>query len=314
MNEPDVLSDVIELLRVQGAMMAKVRAHAPWGLKLPQNAGAAFHAVTSGSCWLRVQSRPPQELLPGDVVLLPRGTPHTVSSTATVVAQTWSRALKAQARSSSGEIVLHGAGASTHFVCASYAFDPAVRHPLFDVLPPVLVMSERDIPDEGPLASTLRLLRHEIAVNRAGNTAVVNRLIDILFVHMLRAWIAQQQHTGGSWLSALGDTTVAGALQLLHGEPAYAWSVEVLADRLNVSRATLARKFARLVGESPMSYLARWRMELAARQLRTSEHPVGVIASNVGYTSEFAFSRAFVRHQGEAPGRYRRAHQRANDA
>ena len=157
------------------------------------------------------------------------------------------------------------------------------------------------------MASTLRLLGHELAVARAGGSAITDRLIDILFVHVVRGW-ASHQADDGSWLGALADPIVARALTIMHGEPASNWTVETLADRVNVSRATLARRFTRLVGETPLSYLTRWRMELAARHLRYTDDAVGAIARQVGYSSEFAFSRAFSRARGTAPGRYRRRH------
>jgi AraC-like DNA-binding protein len=311
MSERDVLTDVLDLLRVRGAVMAQVRAHAPWGLRLPHNPGASFHAITAGSCWIRVGTQAPRELLPGDVVLLPRGTPHTVSSEPKGASRPWDRAAKAQARSASGEIVLDGAGASTHFICAAYAYDHDVAHPLLGLLPLVLVLSERDTPETEPLASTLRLLRHELAATRAGGAAIVNRLIDILFVHMVRAWVSERAADDASWLGALTDPIVARALTVMHGDPALPWTVETLAERVNVSRANLARRFTRLVGEAPLSYLTRWRMELAARHLRDTDAAVGAIARQVGYASEFAFSRAFSRARGDAPGRYRRHHRAA---
>ena len=308
MSERDVLSDVMGLLRVRGAVMAQLRAHAPWGLRLPQNPGAAFHAITAGSCWIRVGTQAPRELLPGDAVLLPRGTPHTVSSEPKGAARPWDRAAKAGARTATGEIVLGGDGASTHIICAGYDYDHHVAHPLLSLLPPVLVLSERATPETGPLASTLRLLRHELGTARAGGAAIVNRLIDILFVHMVRAWVAERAADDASWLGALSDPIVAHALTVMHGDPAMPWTVETLAERVNVSRATLARRFTRLVGETPLNYLTRWRMELAARHLRDTDDAVGAIARQVGYASEFAFSRAFSRARGDAPGRYRRHH------
>ena len=311
MSERDVFTEVMEVLRVRGALMAQVHARAPWGLRLPQNLGASFHAITVGSCWIRVGTQAPRELVAGDVVLLPRGTPHTVSSGPKVAAQPWDRAAKQRARSASGDIVLNGTGASTQFICAAYDYDHDVAHPLLGLLPPVLVCSERDTPETSPLSSTLRLLRHELASGESGGPAIVNRLIDILFVQLVRAWVAGSDASNASWLSALSDPIVARALAVMHGAPASPWTVETLADEVNVSRATLARRFVRLVGETPLSYLTRWRMDLAARHLRDTDDAVGAIARQVGYASEFAFSRAFSRARGDAPGRYRRNHRGA---
>jgi transcriptional regulator GlxA family with amidase domain len=133
----------------------------------------------------------------------------------------------------------------------------------------------------------------------------VARLIDLLFVQLVRAWISTTHDSEVSWLRALHDPIVAEALALLHQQPERDWTVEALAAETHVSRAALNRRFTKLVGEPPASYLTRWRMDLAAKRLRATNDPVAAIANAVGYTSEYAFSRAFSRARGQPPGRYR---------
>jgi transcriptional regulator GlxA family with amidase domain len=134
-----------------------------------------------------------------------------------------------------------------------------------------------------------------------------------VFVHVIRAWLDEDPAAAlpPSWLSGLRDPVVAAALAAIHAEPARAWTLAALAERTSTSRATLARRFPAVVGETPGGYLTRWRMDLAAQQLRTTAKPVGVIARAVGYTSEYAFNRAFARTCGLAPGRYRTRHHSA---
>ena len=302
------LDDVLDLLRVHGAVMANLRAHAPWGLRLPQTTGAIFHAVTAGSCWLRIGSETPRELLPGDVVLLPRGAPHIVASDASGRTQTWDRAAKLKARDASGELVLSGRGSSTHLFCATYDYDHEVTHPLLSFLPDVLVVPGQAIAPGGPLQATMHLLRYELASTGVGRGTVIDRLIDVLFVHVVRSWILSQSDLPASWLTALRDAAIGRALTLMHSAPAAAWTIDRLAREVCLSRAVLTRRFNALVGEPPLSYLTRWRMDLAARHLRSTDESVGAIAHRVGYTSEFAFSRAFSRERGQAPGRYRARH------
>jgi AraC-like DNA-binding protein len=164
--------------------------------------------------------------------------------------------------------------------------------------------------DEGPdtpLQSTLRLLMGELSRHQIGSQAATERLIEVLFVHVIRSWLATSiDSTSPSWLTGLRDAVVARALGLLHAQPERAWTINQLAAGVHVSRSTLVRRFTDLVGEPPAAYLTRWRMELAARLLRESDHPVGHISHLVGYTSEYAFSRAFTKHRGEPPGRYRK--------
>jgi AraC-like DNA-binding protein len=299
------LDDVLDLLRVRGSLMAHIRAHAPWGMHLPRATGAAFHAVTAGSCWVRMPGQAPRELLPGDVVLLPTGAAHVIASDRTGPARQWDRTAKARARNAAGEILLDGAGNSTHVICAAYDYDREVAHPLLSLLPAMLVVSGQEMSDGSAVQTALRLLRHELSSAAAGRGTIIDRLIDVLFVHVIRTWLAGDDDRGTSWVGALRDPIVGRALTAMHSAPAAPWTIELLAREVSFSRATLTRRFTALVGEAPLSYLTRWRMDLAARQLRDTNDAVSAIAHRVGYTSEFAFSRAFSRVRGRPPGRYR---------
>jgi AraC-like DNA-binding protein len=275
-------------------------------LRLPRAAGATFHAVTEGTCWVRVPGHAPRELQRGDVVLLPTGAAHVVASHSAGPARDWDRAAKARTRDASGRIVLQGAGGATHLLCAAYEYDRDVAHPLLTLLPPVLSVSAADAPSGAAVEATVRLLRGEMGSSAAGWGMVLDRLIDVLFVQVVRAWVGRDEDVGQSWLTALRDPLIARALGLLHAEPAAPWTIERLARHLNLSRATLGRRFTALVGESPLAYLTRWRMDLAAAYLRETDDAASAVARRVGYTSEFAFSRAFSRVRGQSPGRYRR--------
>lgn len=285
--------------------MGHVRAHAPWGLRIPCARGAIFHAVTAGGCWVRMAGEAPRELLSGDAVLLPTGAAHVVASDPTGPARPWDSVAKGQASNAGGEIILDGPGGTTHLICAAFDYDREVAHPLLSLLPRILFVSGREMQDGSAVPTTLRLLSHELTVRSAGRGTVINRLIDVLFVHVIRAWIGGQHDHGKSWLLALRNPNIARALSAMHTDPAAPWTIDRLARQVNVSRATLTRRFTALVGEPPLSYLTRWRMDLAARYLRDTADPVGTIAHRVGYASEFAFSRAFSRLRGCPPGRYR---------
>ena len=142
---------------------------------------------------------------------------------------------------------------------------------------------------------------------RPGSRAAAARLFDTLLIAAIRRWLDRQADgEAPSWLRGLRDPALARVLALLHERPAEPWTVEALAHEVHMSRATLARRFAEVVGEPPLTYLARWRMHLAAQRLKYSTDTVGAIAREVGYTSEYAFNRAFARHRGQPPGRYRR--------
>jgi AraC-like DNA-binding protein len=304
----DALADVLDVARISGSVLAHVHAREPWGLDLALANGAAFHAVTAGSVWLEVDGEPARRLMPGDVVLLPTpGLRHLLLSAPGVVARRYDPGLKAELVTAAGDLVIPGPGSPSRFLCAGFSYDNELAHPLLSLLPPVLHVSAADEGPEAPLQSALRLLMGELSRHQIGSEAAVERLIEVLFVHVIRSWLdGSVDSMPPSWLSGLREAVVARALGLLHSEPERAWTIAELAAAVHVSRSTLVRRFNDLVGEPPAAYLTRWRMELAARLLRESEQSVGRIAHLVGYTSEFAFSRAFSKHRGEPPGRYRK--------
>jgi AraC-like DNA-binding protein len=153
----------------------------------------------------------------------------------------------------------------------------------------------------------VELLARQVGEHNAGARAATARLIDLLLIAGIRRWLETQTPAEQpSWLTALGDPLIGGVLARLHDRPAERWTLQLLARAAHVSRATLARRFVETVGEPPLAYLARWRMQLAAQRLKHTNDTIDTIARDVGYTSEFAFNRAFARHRGEPPGRYRR--------
>jgi AraC-like DNA-binding protein len=300
----DPLADVLDLGRVRGALLANVRARAPWGLDLPENPGASFHAVTAGTAWLRVADRAPVQIMPGDLLLLPGGIAHALGSTPDGPLEPFDRIMKEERMSPEGDLAIGANGALTSFICAGYDYDLDVAQPLMRLLPDVLhvpadAVSGRDV------AALVELLAAEVGARGPGARAAAARLIDLLLIAAIRRW--HDVDAQASWLTALRDPTIARVLGLLHDRPAEPWTLETLAAEVHLSRSTLARRFADAVGEPPLAYLTRWRMHVAAHRLRHTTATVETIASSVGYRSEYAFNRAFARHRGQPPGRYRRA-------
>jgi AraC-like DNA-binding protein len=312
----DPIADVLEIGRVRGALVASVWATASWGLTIPQSDGAALHAVVAGEAWVRVADRPPVRLLPGDVAVLPSGTAHRFSSDLRVVCRPFDRATKERLVTPDGVLDLRPArndDAATTTVCAAFDYDLDAARPVMRLLPPLLHVTGRSA--DGEVATLVQLLAGEARTRSAGSRVATARLCDLLLLAALRHWATGPALAAGaprSWLTALRDDTVAEALALLHGDPSRPWTLATLAAELHTSRATLARRFGDAVGEPPLTYLTRWRMHLAEQRLLHSSDTIDVIARDVGYSSEYAFNRAFARHLGCPPGRYRRAAQRAS--
>lgn len=301
----DALAAVLATAGVRGTVAATLNAADPWGFDLDDIPGAAFHAVTEGTAWLCLSDRPELWLLPGDVVLLPTGVAHVLASAPDASTVPFDRAAAQRALTAGEELHIGCGQPQTRILCATYRQDPAITLPLLALLPDLLhIPAARASP---ALSSTVMLLAQEIGQPGPGSAAVLNRIVDILFVQVLRAWLAISGPTaqGPSWLAALTDPIAGPALAALHSQPGRDWTVASLAAAVGVSRATLARRFLAKVGDSPASHLTRWRMDLAAQWLRDRDDTVATIAHSLGYTSEYAFSRAFTRARGLPPGRYR---------
>jgi transcriptional regulator GlxA family with amidase domain len=178
-------------------------------------------------------------------------------------------------------------------------------------LPSLIRVESHDSQTPPWLESTLHFLSDELRQDGPGSETIVARLIDIIFVQTIRAWIAQMPATEGGWLGALRDPQIGQALALMHRSPERAWTVAGLSAEVAMSRSAFSARFTRLTGESPMTHLFRWRMWLAADHLRRGDLPITDVAARTGYESEMAFSKAFKRHVGVSPSVYRRAARQA---
>jgi len=213
-----------------------------------------------------------------------------------------------------GDVEAGGAGAPTTLVCGGFVFQHDGPHPLLGQLPPVMHLPGETASVE--IRATVDLLAREVANRQPGSTRVVNRLADVLLVHLLRHWIDHQPGPAGQvgWLRAVRDPTLAAALSLVHGEVGRPWTLSTLAGQVGVSASALKQRFRALTGEPLGAYITRLRIDTATRLLQDTEAPVARIAREVGYRSEYAFNRAFTRARGRSPGRYRRAVRRQTPA
>src|SRR3954453_15767377 len=212
----DPLAEVLDVSRVRGAVLAHVCANDPWGIRLSSTPGAAFHAITAGTCWLRPDGNAPLQLMPGDVVLVPPGTVHDMVSKPNGRARAYDRVAKEELMTPDGDLLIAGPGAVTRFICAAYDYDHEVAHPLLSLLPPVVHIPADAPGDGGPIQSTLRLLGGELGGRSPGSRSVVTRLTDVLFVHVLREWL-KRESGAASWLRALRDPQIAEVIAVMPG-------------------------------------------------------------------------------------------------
>lgn len=309
----DVLSNVLSVTSLATTTLGSREFLAPWAIAIDSPQESSLHIVRRGSCWLRIANGEPQRLNTGDLVLLTGGKPHVLSSERDPkdpepLAQAAARAHNGIVPSLRGRP--DGAAESTALQSGAYhfsndAFSPEGAHPLLSLLPASIVIPAHRVEADAELQLLLRLLSQEVQHRDVGVELVMPRLVDALFVYILRLWLRDQPEGTAGWFGALRDTQIRKALSLIHESPQAPWTVESLARQAAMSRAAFAKRFMDLVGQPPLAYVTRWRMDLAAKLLRESREPVARIASRVGYLSETAFAKAFRRRRKMPPGAYR---------
>ena len=313
----DALSDVLRAVRLTGAVFFDVKAADPFVAEAPASGAIVdrvfpgaehlvhYHVVTAGSCWGRVDGEPDIHLTAGDIVVFPHGDAHVLSSTPGMRgALDLARFDTVQHEPRPFALSMGGGEAtSVHFVCGFLGCDARPFNPLLASLPRVIHVKDRA---GGAIEAFVRLALAEGADRRPGSDAVLGRLSELMFVDVVRRYLETLPPHRTGWLAGLREPFVGRALTALHASPARDWTIESLAREVALSRSALAERFTELVGQPPMQYLASWRMQLAAGQLASGSDSVASIAGRVGYDSEAAFSRAFKKSTGVAPGRWRK--------
>jgi AraC-like DNA-binding protein len=312
----DVLSDVLRAVRLSGAVFFDFELSSPWFAEAPPSSEIAervmpgaervieYHLIARGGCWGHVDGREPIRLNEGDLIVFPQGDAHNLSS-APGLRGTPDMSLFTRPIPALPMVGEFGGGGPerTRIICCFLGFDERPFNPLLSALPAVIHLAASDA-TTGWLATLLHIAARESGSARAGSENVLARLSELMFVEALRRYIEALPAAEIGWLAGLRDPVVGQALAALHASPAEAWTVERLARLVGVSRSVLAEKFTEMVGQPPIQYLALWRMQLAARLLSEGRQ-VAAVASSVGYESEAAFSRAFKKMVGQAPGTWR---------
>jgi AraC-like DNA-binding protein len=310
----DPLSDLLRVVRLDGAFFYAVEAAGPWCVESapattlkPRILPAAehlisYHILTQGRCYARLSGESAVELLPGDVIVFPHGDGYEMSGGPTF--QVPGRLTSSPDRYPQTVVIGDGGAPSTSFVCGFMGCDRRPFNPLLGSLPRLLHMRGMS---SAWLDGFARQLTTESHLGRPGADGVLTRLAELMFIELLRRYLEELPAGQIGWLAGLRDDVVGRVLALLHAKPAHPWTLEEVAREANSSRTNVARRFTELVGQPPMQYLTQWRMQVAANRLSQSGAKLAAIASEVGYDSEAAFSRAFKKATGVSPGAWREA-------
>jgi AraC-like DNA-binding protein len=318
----DALSDVLRVVQLTGAVFLDGAFSAPWcvighadsalcsAYLPPSERVVSFHLVTEGSCWAMLPNDRASavQVDAGDVIVVPQGESHVLGSSPELSPVPTASLLGDQFETMPGEVMTlayGGSGEVTRMVCGFLAAQDILKNPLLSALPRLFKVSMRGSSTSW-LESSLRFATEEAASAHAGSATVLAKLSELVFVEAVRRYVDTMPDDCKGWLAGLRDRFVARALMLMHVRPAHPWTVEDLAHQVGMSRSGLAQRFTDLLGVPPMQYLAQWRLQLAAQQLRLTDRSLVSVAEDVGYESEAAFNRAFKREFGMPPATWRR--------
>ena len=293
----DVLSDWLRSLDTRGVLLARSRLIAPWGVSIGASQDCTFHLLTQGKCWLRRGKKAPLEMGAGDFVLLRDGEAHDLVHAPDGIAEPLEKVIARREQ--------RGRGPRTTLICGAYRGGHPQQFPLMRSLPPLLHFRATEVADDAALSALVKLLSEEVEQPGPGAEALLPSLFDALLLYTLRLW-GRQQCSQNRWMAGLQDPALSLALQQIHSAPEADWTVEGLAQSAGLSRAVFAKRFSEAFGEAPLTYLTNWRMQLAAKRFATGAPSLVEVATQLGYQSEFSFSRAFKRRWGVAPSIYRK--------
>ena len=313
----DVLSEVLKVVKLQGALFYNGEFSSPWSVYAASSRELAryygtetehvivYHLLTEGCASVRLDDGNRLRLEAGDIVMIPHGDRHIVENGP--AAQTADDSAHLVEVLSQGLKLwrVGGGGEVTRFVCGYMACEPRLGQVFLNGLPPIFKVSIRNLASGRWLENSIRFSVDQADRFQPGGEAVLAKLSEVLFVETLRAYIAHLPANQTGWLASARDPDIGRVLALMHRDPAHPWTIASLAGEAGMSRSVLAERFRHYLDETPMAYLTSWRLQLGAQMLSSTNHSVAQIAAEVGYESESAFNRAFKRAFQLPPARFR---------
>ncbi|MBB6125231.1 AraC family transcriptional regulator [Sphingobium subterraneum] len=317
-TKTDVLSDLLSLIRIDGSVLSEVRCGGEWGIDMESGNGVPFHYVTEGECWL-ISNEKPRKLSKGDMVIAMHWPRHALSSSPNGPLLT-ARELVAR-----NEMTFWTGGTldrpnilqagteekDVSILSGIFSLNGRGAKLLIDQLPSMMHLQVEEQHLAPELKMALDFIHYESQIKRPGYIAVASRLMDLLFIQVLRSAISQPDVSIGL-LAGLVDPNISRTLSAIHAAPSHHWTVASLAREAGMSRTGFAERFRQVIGVTPIQYLTRWRMTIAEDLLVQSNETIEHIRTRLGYDSGFVFARAFRAHSGVSPREYRIARRQAD--
>lgn len=312
----DVLAEMLRAVRLTGSVFLNASFTAPFGVVSPKHYDAGtplahlrhvsvFHLIAAGGCMVETATRERRTVAAGDILLLPFADMHTLWNGDFVDTAFGPDIMRPGPLKGMGTINYGGGGEETRMVCGFIESSEFLFAPVFRSLPPILIEHTGDDKVSALITSTVRQILDLADAAAPGSELLLGRLMELLFVEILRRYASRLPTGATGWFAALNAPIVGRALEFVHADPGRRWTVDDLARQVGTSRTVLAERFNAVLGQAPIEYITGWRMQIAADRLRSSDAGIGAIAADVGYESEAAFNRAFKRVTGTTPGRWR---------
>ena len=297
----DMLSNILNAVRLESTVYFQHDFSAPWGMEMPSTNFAQFHLIVKGKCYLHIEGQKELLLQQGDKLLLLQGQAHQLLDNPKSKSIAGREVLTAYEKGSP----LFQGEASTTLICGHFVFDKSSQHLFFKDLPPLIHLTKTQCQTNEVFERITTLLIKETNSKFLGRNALVDRFAEALLIHMLRTYMVIENPSKG-YLAALSDRKINKALEAIHEKPETDWTLMKLAGQIGMSRAAFAKRFKELLDIPPMQYITEQRMQKARALLRSTDLSLSNISEQVGYLSEAAFNRAFKRHFRQNPGAMRR--------
>lgn len=305
----DIFSDILDRINLKSSFYYRASLSGQWGVDMPKDEDMArFHIVMEGEFWLKIEgSKEKVKVSAGDIVIIFHGKQHLVLNQQKAKALDAKVFLEQAEEFTPGELVRYkkGEGSTTNIICGHFHFENHYAHPIIKNLPTLLHIKKEENSHSPWLGTILDFVDFESRLPKPGARTLIKKLTEVIFIQAIRVYIARGT-SNSTVLNLLRDQYISRSIDVIHRNPEKKWTLDNLAATAGLSKTVYSKRFKKISGMTPHSYLIHWRMETACQLLKNTEKSTGEIATLVGYQADEHFQKAFKKEIGMTPSRYRK--------